>query len=359
MRLWPRAWLRCGRVAAPPSELIAEHLKRFPGFWHVVHEPEKLEWPPPRRFGAQSLEFALPEWSSQYGVLELPHGSVYGVHGWVLSSNGSILPELSWYGGPSERIVPSRPLPEPVRLKGTCLSLVSDWSCRNYSHFVLDGLGRLALFFDAGFSLEDVDHVYCPTPPSRAAAGLLDRLAIPPRKRLWAKPNQLLFADTMLVPSLPATQLTYPHWLARFLKDALVAKTVAPSNRRLYVSRNGYGRQAVREREVENLLVEHGFEIYRASEHDDQPRDFDRAAIVVGPHGAGLANLAFCRPGTRVVEIVPSDNAYPFYYSLAVAAGLDYGYVVGRSVMKREPGAFGPSPYDYEIDLDELRAALA
>ena len=89
------------------------------------------------------------------------------------------------------------------------------------------------------------------------------------------------------------------------------------------------------------------------------PEDFDQAAVVVGAHGAGLANLAFCRRGTRVIEIIPTDNAHPFYYSLALAAQLDYGYLVGRSIVERDAGAFGPSPYDFDVDLDELAAALA
>jgi capsular polysaccharide biosynthesis protein len=80
--------------------------------------------------------------------------------------------------------------------------------------------------------------------------------------------------------------------------------------------------------------------------------------MIVGAHGAGLANLVFCRPGTRVVEIVPTDNAYPFYFSLAVGAGLDYRYLVARSVQERGAEAFGPSPFHFNVRLDELAIAL-
>lgn len=78
----------------------------------------------------------------------------------------------------------------------------------------------------------------------------------------------------------------------------------------------------------------------------------------MGAHGAGLANVVFCRPGTNVLEIVPTDNAYPFYFSLAHAAGLEYSCLVAPSVGQRDPDAFGPSPYDFEVELDELAAVL-
>jgi capsular polysaccharide biosynthesis protein len=335
-------------------------VERFPARWHVVHRAAPLRWPPPRALGSGVVEFELPSASRELGVLELEGGSIFGRHGWVAGANGALLPELSWYGGPNERIrVPER-LPEPLRVDGACLSVVSDWSCRNYSHFLLDGLGRLALFLEAGFSLDEVDHVYCPTPPTAAASELVDRLGIPAEKRIWASSGLVVEPEVLFVPSLPATARTYPQWLPRFLRRTVLRESAVPAaGRRLYVSRRGYGREAVDERELEALVRAHGFEVYEAREQARQPDDFDQAEIVVGAHGAGLANLAFCRPGTRVIEIVPTDNARPYYYSLALAGSLEYGYLVGRSLVQRGRAAFGPSPYDFDVDLDELAAALA
>jgi capsular polysaccharide biosynthesis protein len=304
------------------------------------------------------VDLRLPSAWPEFGVLELQPGQVFGSHGWVFTDDGAVVPELSWYGEPSERIRVPRRLPAAIELGGSCLSLVSDWSYRNFAHFLLDGLGRLAVFLDAGFSLADVDHVYCPSPPTGTAARLFERFGIPRAKRVWATSQTVFRAERLFVPSLPAAALAYPPWLARFLRRVAGVEHAGPSNRRLYVSRRGYGRHAVSERDVEALLAAHGFEVYDASDARSQPEDFDQAEMVVGPHGAGLANIAFCRPGTRVVEIVPTDNAYPFYFSLAVAAGLDYGYIAARSVEERGRDAFGPSPFDFELPLHELAATL-
>jgi capsular polysaccharide biosynthesis protein len=346
------------RLVEPPSLSISEYVAAFPAHWQVTHAAAPLSWPPPRRIGSRQLraELDLPTESAEHGVLSIDGGRVFGVHGWVLGANEAVLPELSWYGAPNPRIVLPSILPPPRRLAGTCLSLVSDWSCRNYAHFLLDALGRLAVLEEAGIALAEVDHVYCPTPPSTAAAGFLDRFGIPPEKRIFAAPGLLLSPDLLLVPSLPATARTYPPWLPAFLRRAVQAGETGA--RRLYVSRQGFERRARSEPELERAVRKHGFEVYTPGGRLTQPEDFAEATFVIGAHGAGLANLAFCRPGTRVLEILPTDHARPYYYSLALAGDLDYAYIVGQSVDHRPLDAFGPSPYDFELEAQELEAAL-
>jgi capsular polysaccharide biosynthesis protein len=337
-----------------------DYVRRFGARWHAVVPASPVEWPLPRRYGAHTIDFSaqLPANSPEFGVLELGGGCIFGKHGWVLGANGTLLPDLSWYGGPSDRITVPRRLPKPMRLHGTCVSLVSDWSCRNYAHFLLDGLGRLGLVSGVRGLSSNIDYFYCPTPPGPAAAVLLDKLAIPPEKRVWASPELLVEADVLLVPSFPGYSLTYWPWLPRFLQTVTRAAGTARGTRRLYVSRRASTRHAVSEDELESVLLAAGFEIYEPSDHPTQPEDFYDAAIVVGAHGAGLANLAFCQPGTKVLEIIPTDNAYPFYYSLALAANLDYSYIAGMSTTERAPRDFGPSPYDFTIDINDFQVAL-
>lgn len=354
------SYRRKPRLRKRPWLPIDEYVRRFDAQWHPVEPAAPIQWTQPRRFGSRMIDFGnrLPFYSPEFGVLELHGGGVFGIHGRVIGLHGILLPELSWYMGPSDNIRLPRRLPTPLRLQGTCLSLLSDWSSRNYSHYLLDGLGRLGLFLKSGLSLSDVDYVCCPNPPSAAAATLLDRLAIPPEKRIMAAPDVLIYADVLFVPSFPAPSLVYQSWLPRFLRQAVGFNDGAPGTRRLYVTRRGFGRRPLAEDLLQRLLQDRHFEMYDAGEYPTQPDDFDYAAVVVGAHGAGLANLAFCRPGTKVLELIPTDNAHPFYFSLSVAGGLDYSYLAGLSTGTRSPNAFGPSPYDFEINPDEFEAAL-
>jgi hypothetical protein len=55
---------------------------------------------------------------------------------------------------------------------------------------------------------------------------------------------------------------------------------------------------------------------------------------------------------------VPSEHQYPYYYTLAEAAGLDYGYLVGPSLPSDlRPGA-GKGQVSFRVDRDAFAAAV-
>jgi hypothetical protein len=62
----------------------------------------------------------------------------------------------------------------------------------------------------------------------------------------------------------------------------------------------------------------------------EQAALFRRAAAIVGPHGAALANIIFCQSGTRVVEFL-RKGFLPLYAGYANVFGLPYWPVVDSS----------------------------
>lgn len=61
---------------------------------------------------------------------------------------------------------------------------------------------------------------------------------------------------------------------------------------------------------------------------DTQPSimmKFFRASVIVGPHGAGISNAIFSRPGTPIVEILPPGRYLNLCY-LALASAIDAPY---------------------------------
>ncbi len=57
---------------------------------------------------------------------------------------------------------------------------------------------------------------------------------------------------------------------------------------------------------------------------------FRNAELVVGPHGAGFANLLFASPGCRVIELQMDAYCHWGFRRLAALKGLPYDCVVGR-----------------------------
>jgi capsular polysaccharide biosynthesis protein len=51
---------------------------------------------------------------------------------------------------------------------------------------------------------------------------------------------------------------------------------------------------------------------------------FQSAETILAPHGAGLSNLLFCQPGTRVLELSPAREFRPFFWMMGEKLGLPY-----------------------------------
>ena len=57
----------------------------------------------------------------------------------------------------------------------------------------------------------------------------------------------------------------------------------------------------------------------------EQMAYFYNASIVISPHGAGLTNILFCKPNTRIIEIASSAmNSLQHFQHIANTMSLDY-----------------------------------
>jgi len=93
---------------------------------------------------------------------------------------------------------------------------------------------------------------------------------------------------------------------------------------RVYVSRQkDRHRHAVGEADLITGLARRGFIIATPAEMTiaEQIALFRGARLVVGPHGAGLANISFCRPGTAVYQFLPQHFIEPSVVNLAIRRG--------------------------------------
>ena len=85
------------------------------------------------------------------------------------------------------------------------------------------------------------------------------------------------------------------------------------------------------EEDVFSQLERYGFEFYDPDQEDNHPLDFNQADIIIAPHGAALANLVFCQPGTKVLELIPTDHPFGYFYTLSQTNNLNYAYLMGQS----------------------------
>jgi len=355
-RIAVRVGIRTDRVTVKRRRHIhsPEYAQRFGASWQVVQSAETPERVPPTRFGLVDAGFeAILEPIPDLGVLTISGGTVVGPSALALSNEGLLLEDASFWRGRTKGLPDWARRGEVHTVRGTLVSLGTDYAYNNYGHYLLDSLPRLALLEGAGVRIADADHVYVTVPGERAAR-LLDELGVPAAKRIVARRGVAVRADTVILTSYPGSRRNYPRWHVQFLRERLGVPAGA-SSRRLYIPRAGH-RQILNIQQLMPILTEHGFEVFEPGGAEDPRHAFAEAEAVVGGHGAGLADLAFCRPGTRVLELLPSSHRKPFYMTLSGSGDLRYGYLIGEAVPG--PADVRHFQWDYTVDPVEFRAAL-
>jgi hypothetical protein len=124
--------------------------------------------------------------------------------------------------------------------------------------------------------------------------------------------------------------------------------------RRLYLSRARDDHwRTTNEPEVEALLQEYGFETVTPARFSfrEQIELFAQAEVIVGT-GAGLFNMVFSSPRTKILQFQDSGHIVHALWTAAGALGLEYHYVVCESVPN--PGRDA----DLRVPLEKLERSL-
>lgn len=145
------------------------------------------------------------------------------------------------------------------------------------------------------------------------------------------------FVERLIVPRVKFEGLMY--WdqvsivfnrLKEFSCDMVEQSSATPAER-IYISRSDAKRRPLaNERDIEAALKADGYEIVSFTGMPLWKQFFmaSSAREIVAPHGAGLAHLIMCEPGTKVTEIIPvSDGTHKLrfnYARLSLVRGHDY-----------------------------------
>lgn len=202
---------------------------------------------------------------------------------------------------------------------------------RNYYHWIIDHLPRLALFDP------EVDRpliVNADLAPFQIDS--LRHLRLGEDRLLKLVPDDRIEVDDLTVPSLlTKSSLVHPAALVWLRKQFLSDGTAPDAPKRIYVSRREAKHRLLHdEREVVDVLRRRGVAVVTTEGMPvtRQAALFAAAELIVSVHGAALANLAFVSPGARVVEIDAEGSRRSFFSVIAAMNGAQYRRVTGRAV---------------------------
>lgn len=273
----------------------------------------------------------------------------------VLSQDNHIIKDSIWRDFHLEKIreLYGWTLPPITRRVDRVAVLGALWG-KSYYHWLIDVLPRLYIL--EKYEMEAEIPLLLPSDLAKWQREALDLLGIS-LDRIMEFDGGHWEIEHMLFPSfLVRTGNSRPlmvSWLRdRFLKR-IKDQTEETIWTRLYVSRRDANkRRVINESELVYFLKKRGFAVICPAELSfaEQIRAFSRAEIIVGPHGAGLSNMVFARPGSIIIELFPPNYVNGCYWALAESCGHKYAFLIGEKVLH--------DSNDFEVSLDRLNLLL-
>ena len=234
------------------------------------------------------------------------------------------------------------------KFNGNILSLLTGGGGNdNYWHWLFNVLPRLEIC-NRELNIKEVDYFLFPSLLKKFQNQTLDFLKIPKTKRISSekfrhvKAKEIIATDDPILISGNATEDNQhiPIWVIKWLKSNFLKGNSAKDNKdkkKIYIDRRNSNinyaeaRSVINEEEIRNYLLEKGFTPVKLHEIEfsKQIDLFHNAECVAGLHGAGFANVIFCKPNTKIIEF-RNASLLPVIENLVKKNDLKYSAIISK-----------------------------
>lgn len=242
------------------------------------------------------------------------------------------------------------PVKGPVELSGPWTSVVNRWLPNRgkspYAHWLLDALPRLAILdqFPADTRVIVPHDMYKSQVQSLEILGLGDRIRRTPETHVRVQDYYFSSPPSMIVCYSPySVQAVRSMFFPR-------VQRAAQTPTRFFVRRTSVGRNMINEREVLDFFKRLGWAIIDAAalSFAEQIQWFAGAEAVCAIHGSGTANMVWCSPRCKFIEMFAADYLAGDQEWIAQCVQVDYHFMIFPCDYK----------LDAQIDLAELKRKL-
>jgi Glycosyltransferase 61 len=191
----------------------------------------------------------------------------------------------------------------------------------NYYHLLIDSLPRILLSLQTSAAARVLVTQFQAARLQRAQGNQLSQLA-----KVFGLHGCLEIADGDLLhlkrAIIPKQKVRFIAPVIRIFQDVGARFCDGNVHRRIYVSRKlTTARRVINDDAVVEVLRDSGFDIVYLEQMPlaEQIRIFRESDVVIGPHGAGLANIVFSNHGTTLIEFLQESGSYkmPVFSELA------------------------------------------
>jgi len=247
--------------------------------------------------------------------------------------------------------------------KGRVLSLAQGASGNfNYYHWLFDMLPKIKLYSEI-YDIKDLDYLYLGNPKNYQVQtlmplGLGEVNIIDSQKYRHIQADEIICSDPISYYSGYVMEQSQhiPFWTIKWLRDTfLECAKKFKCNDKIFIDRSSSKSkhcQFINNQEISEFLIKKGFTKYKTENLNffEEVYLFKNANYVIGAHGAGLANLSFCKKGTKIIEIRPKNYSNPLYSKLSEINNLDYR-LISTDIAETEDYSNG----DINIDINQLK----
>jgi hypothetical protein len=259
-------------------------------------------------------------------ILKIPQATSQSLWGDVLIKGNIYIQEMIWKNnlGILENIQ-KHDKKDIIPIPGS-VAVITQFAFYNYFHWLTEVLTRLALLEIQGI---EYDWLYVPLENNYMKSSL-KLWGIDENKIISPDQNSIITADEIILPSRTANvsfgnafNAAYVHpELLKYVRNKLLAATLEMYNylefsKKIFISRKDAPiRKIINEDDIFKEFEKYGFVRYELTNLsvEEQIMLFYNAEIIISPQGTSTANIIFCTPKTKVIEIFQGLNDCTFWY---------------------------------------------
>ena len=229
------------------------------------------------------------------------------------------------------------------KIKGSVFCMVQGISAEiNYFHWMFDILPRI-------INLKNIDYFYFPE-LKKWQKDTLSIFKIPKNKFINSKKYRHIEADLIFATSHPwytkghmvSESKNLPTWDINWVTSTFLRyKKKTLCNKKIFIDRSESvfkHCQIINNDEVKRNLIKMGFSIHETGKMSffEQIYLFNNAKVIVGAHGAAFTNLVFCKPKTKIIEIIPKSHPNTVNKKISKVKNLNYFRFITKDLKENE-----------------------